>query len=298
MGSLSQLCHSLRNKSKMACKSCSNKVTMACSSPKKIVLVTGASGLTGQFAFKKLKERSDKLVVRGLVRSEASKKKLGGGSEIYIGDVLKPESLEPAMKGVDALIILTSAIPKTKPGSYPANISGGRAEDLIDGSFQGAIPEFYFEEGQYPEQVDWIGQKNQVDAAKAAGVKHIVLVSTMGYGDANHPLNSLGNGNILAWKRKAKEYLAKSGVPYTILRAGGLDNKQGGKRQLLIGKNDELLPTEKGYIAREDVAEACVQAVQLDEVKFKAFDLGSMPEGTGAPTKDFKALFAPVTTCF
>ncbi|KAI3989845.1 hypothetical protein MKX01_040815 [Papaver californicum] len=277
MGSLSQICHSLRNKSKMACKSCSNKVVMACSSPKKTVLVTGASGLTGQFVFKKLKERSAKLVVRGLVRSEGSKKKLGGGNEIYIGDVMKPESLEPAMKGVDALIILTN---------------------LIDGSFQGSIPEFYFEEGQYPEQVDWIGQKNQVDAAKAAVVKHFILVSTMGSGDPNHPLNSLGNGNILAWKRKAEEYLANSGVPYTILRAGGLDNKQGGKRQLLIGKNDEFLPTEKGYVAREDVAEACVQAVQLEEVKFKAFDLGSMPEGTGVPTKDFKALFAPITTCF
>ncbi|OVA17844.1 hypothetical protein BVC80_1835g236 [Macleaya cordata] len=269
---------------------------MACSSPKKTVLVTGASGLTGQFAFNKLKERSDKYVVRGLVRSEGSKKKLGGGDEIYIGDVMDQKSLEPAMKGIDALIILTSAIPKMKPGQFPEG-SGGRAEDLIDGSFEGPMPEFYFDEGQYPEQVDWIGQKNQIDAAKAAGVKHIILVSSMGSGDPNHPLNSLGNGNILAWKRKAEEYLANSGVPYTIIRAGGLDNKEGG-RELLVGKNDELLPTEKGYIARADVAEACVQAVLFEEVKFKAFDLGSMPEGTGTPTKDFKALFAPITTAF
>ena len=33
--------------------------------------------------------------------------------------------------------------------------------------------------------------------AKTAGVKHIVLVGSMGGTDPNHPLNSLGNGNIL-----------------------------------------------------------------------------------------------------
>lgn len=33
--------------------------------------------------------------------------------------------------------------------------------------------------------------------AKAAGVKQIVLVGSMGGTNLNHPLNSLGNGNIL-----------------------------------------------------------------------------------------------------
>jgi hypothetical protein len=38
--------------------------------------------------------------------------------------------------------------------------------------------------------------------AKAAGVKHIVLVGSMGGTNPNHPLNSLGNGNILvsSWR--------------------------------------------------------------------------------------------------
>lgn len=30
-------------------------------------------------------------------------------------------------------------------------------------------PEFSFKEGQMPEQVDWLGQKLQIDAAKKAG---------------------------------------------------------------------------------------------------------------------------------
>lgn len=32
---------------------------------------------------------------------------------------------------------------------------------------------------QEPEVIDWQGQRNQIDAAKAAGVKHVVLVSSM-----------------------------------------------------------------------------------------------------------------------
>ncbi|EEF31399.1 uncharacterized protein At5g02240 [Ricinus communis] len=247
------------------------------------VLVTGAGGRTGSIVYKKLKERSGQYVARGLVRTQESKDKISGAEDVFIGDIRETESIVPAIQGIDALIILTSAVPKMKPGFDPTK--GGR-------------PEFYFEDGAYPEQVDWTGQKNQIDAAKAAGVKQIVLVGSMGGTNLNHPLNSLGNGNILVWKRKAEQYLADSGIPYTIIRAGGLQDKEGGVRELLIGKDDELLQTETRTIARADVAEVCIQALQFEEAKFKAFDLASKPEGTGSPTKDFKALFSQVTTRF
>ncbi|KAJ8532929.1 hypothetical protein K7X08_015818 [Anisodus acutangulus] len=247
------------------------------------VLVTGAGGRTGSIVYQKLKERSEKYTARGLVRTEESKQKIGGADVVYIGDIRNIESLVPAIQGIDALVILTSAVPKMKPGFDPTK--GGR-------------PEFYFEDGANPEQVDWIGQKNQIDAAKAAGVKQIVLVGSMGGTNLNHPLNSLGNGNILVWKRKAEQYLADSGIPYTIIRAGGLQDKEGGIRELLVGKDDELLETETKTVARADVAEVCIQALQYEEAKFKAFDLASKPEGTGTPTKDFKALFAQIATRF
>nr|KJB36702.1 hypothetical protein B456_006G171900 [Gossypium raimondii] len=166
------------------------------------VLVTGAAGRTGQIVYKKLKERSDQFVVRGFVRTPESKETIGGADDVFVGDIRDTTSLVPAMQGIDALIILTSAVPRMKPGFDPTK--GGR-------------PEFYFEDGAYPEQVDWIGQKNQIDVAEEAGVKQIVLVGSMGGTNPNHPLNSLGNGNILVWKRKAEQYLADSGVPYTII---------------------------------------------------------------------------------
>ncbi|KAJ3701756.1 hypothetical protein LUZ61_005461 [Rhynchospora tenuis] len=252
--------------------------------PRLTVLVTGASGRTGQIAYKKLKERHEQFVPRGLVRSEESKQKIGSDADnIYIADIRDANGIAPAFQGADALIILTSAVPKMKPGFDPTK--GGR-------------PEFYYEDGQFPEQVDWIGQKNQIDAAKAAGVKHVVLVGSMGGTNPNHPLNSLGNGNILVWKRKAEQYLADSGIPYTIIRPGGLLDKDGGLRELVVGKDDELLQTDTKSIPRADVAEVCVQALQFEEAKFKALDLASKPEGVGTPTKDFKALFEQISSRF
>ncbi|KAG5553942.1 hypothetical protein RHGRI_011717 [Rhododendron griersonianum] len=272
------------------------------------VLVTGAGGRTGQIVYRKLKEKTDQYVARGLVRTVESKEKIGGADDVFVGDIRNVDSIVPAIQGIYALIILTSAVPKMKPGFDPS---------------KGERPEFYFEDGAFPEQVDWIGQKNQIDAAKAAGVKQIVLVGSMGGTNTSNPLNSIGNGNILVvlfrswflcdafpyssklsplkiliWKRKAEQYLADSGIPYTIIRAGGLQDKEGGIRELLIGKDDELLQTETRTIARADVAEVCVQALQFEEAKFKAFDLASKPEGTGTATKDFKALFAQITTRF
>ncbi|XP_078428432.1 uncharacterized protein At5g02240-like [Wolffia australiana] len=256
---------------------------LAASAMASTVLVTGAGGRTGQIVYRKLKERRDQFIGRGLVRSEESKEKIGGADDVFVADIRDPTALVPACQGIDALIILTSAVPKMKPGFDPS---------------QGGRPEFYFEDGMFPEQVDWIGQKNQIDAAATAGVKHIVLVGSMGGTDLNNPLNRIGNANILVWKRKAEQYLADSGIPYTIIRAGGLQDSAGGVRELLIGRDDELLKTETRTVARADVAEVCIQALLLEEAKSKALDLASKPEGQGSPTSDFKSLFSQVTATF
>lgn len=86
-----------------------------------------------------MKERSEKYTARGLVRTEESKQKICGADDVYIGDIRNTESLVPAIQGIDALVILTSAVPKMKPGFDPTK--GGR-------------PEFYFEDGANPEQVN------------------------------------------------------------------------------------------------------------------------------------------------
>ena len=58
-------------------------------------------------------------------------------------------------------------------------------------------------------------------------MKKVVLISSMGGTDENNPLNKLGNGNILIWKRKAEEYLIDSkAFTYTIIHPGGLTDEE------------------------------------------------------------------------
>jgi uncharacterized protein YbjT (DUF2867 family) len=247
------------------------------------VIVTGATGKTGSIVFEKLKQDQN-FKVRGLARSPEKVLKLFGSTDnFYFGDIREPESLTEAFQNCQALIILTSAAPK-----------------MIAPPTPGERPQFEYASGETPELVDYQGQKHQIDQAIAAGIQRIVLVGSMGGTNENHPLNRMGNGKILIWKRKAEAYLVNSGINYTIIRAGGLLDQPGGVRELLVGNNDELLinppddiPTS---IPRADVAETVVQALKESSAINKAFDLMSYPEaGTDSITKDFAALFAQTT---
>lgn len=46
--------------------------------------------------------------------------------------------------------------------------------------------------GGLRRRVDWIGQRNQIDAAKAAGVKHVVVVGSRGGTNPGNALNNIG----------------------------------------------------------------------------------------------------------
>lgn len=53
----------------------------------------------------------------------------------------------------------------------------------------------------------------------------------------------------------AEEYLVNSGVPYTIIHPGGLLDKPGGQRELLVGKHDQFMDTSTRTVPRADLAE-------------------------------------------
>ena len=71
----------------------------------------------------------------------------------------------------------------------------------------------------------------------------------MGGTQPDNFLNSIGkvanddkSGNILVWKRMAEKYLIKSGMDYTIIHPGGLTDEEGGKREIVLGKDDVVRP--------------------------------------------------------
>ena len=219
--------------------------------------------------------------------------------ELIEGDISDPQSLSKLVEGVDALVILTSAVPKPKVLSLVKAL----VTKLIPW-MDNKRPEFYFPDDGTPEQIDWLGQKAQIDAALASGTcKKIVLVSSMGGTQLDNFLNTMGGGgggksdekvgekNILLWKRKAEMYLVATGVDYTIIHPGGLLNKDGGKRELLVGMDDELLKGDRRSVPRADVAEVVVRCLDAEEARKLSFDLASREEGEGrGPTVDVPGL--------
>lgn len=62
----------------------------------------------------------------------------------------------------------------------------------------------------------------------------------------------------LAVSRKAEEYLIASGLTYTIIHPGGLLDKEGGKRRLVVDIDDAMLERKSRSIPRADVAQVCL----------------------------------------
>ena len=155
---------------------------------------------------------------------------------VRIADVTDANAILEALEGCEALLIGSSA--KVATLEFDTGVI-----DPATGR-----PKLGFPKGQ-PYDVDWLGQRNQIDAAKTCGCNHVVICSSMGGTDENHMLNGLGRdendpatkGNILQWKRKAERYLIDSGLTYTIIHPGGLVDKPGGCRELVVGVDDVMV---------------------------------------------------------
>ena len=125
-----------------------------------------------------------------------------------------------------------------------------------------------FEGPDGPEFVDWEGTRNIVDAAKKAGVKHIVIVSAAGASRPNHTMNKYGD--VMVYKFKAENYLRASGIPYTIIRPGGLESEDSPGKGIAMMQGDTL-PNHGGF-SRADLASMLIAAVGNPEADQKTFE--------------------------
>lgn len=211
-----------------------------------VILVTGANGYVGGQVLKQLQASSEALggaKVLGLIRSPERAEKIRSlGAQPLIGDVTDPAALDKAMQGVDKVIHL-------------AAVNRDKGDVTM-------------------ERVNAQGTINVVDAAKRAGVKHIVTVVGLG-ADSKKPYplaNTQGRG---------VEYLMASGVPYTVLEAS-----------VIFGPGDEFINTLAGLaqippfvivpgdgkskfqpIAVQDVANCAVQSLWRPEVVNKRLQI-------------------------
>lgn len=215
--------------------------------------VAGATGETGRRIVQELVKRN--IPVRALVRDlEKARAILPEQADLVVGNVLEVDTLSAAVGDSTVLLCATGS----KPGFDPTG----------------------------PYKVDFEGTKNLVDVAKAKGIEHFVLVSSVGASQFFHPLNLFWL--ILVWKKQAEEYLQKSGLTYTIVRPGGLKNEDNSDRVEMYTADTLSL---SGSIPRTKVAQVCVEALSQPAARNKIVEVIAKPE---APDKSFEQLFASV----
>ncbi len=211
--------------------------------------VAGATGETGRRIVQELVARN--IPVRALVRDiEKAKGIVSPEAELVVGDVLQPETLTAALGDSTVVLVATGAKPSFDPTG--------------------------------PYKVDFEGTKNLVDAAKAKGIEHFVLVSSLCTSLLFHPLNLFWL--ILVWKKQAEEYIQKSGLTYTIVRPGGLKNEDNTDSIVMQGA-DTLFD---GSIPRQKVAQVSVEALLEPAARNKIVEIVAKPE---AAPKSFAELF-------
>ncbi len=214
--------------------------------------VAGATGETGRRIVAELVKRE--IPVKALVRDmETAQQILPPTVELVTGDVLKPDTFATAIRDCTVVLCATGAKPSFE-------ITG-------------------------PYQVDYQGTKNLVDVAKAQGIEHFVLVTSLCVSQFFHPLNLFWL--ILVWKKQAEEYLKKSGLTYTIVRPGGLKNDDN-DQNVVMQSADTLF---EGSIPRTKVAQVCVEALFLEGSQNKIVEIVA---NSDAPQKSFEQLFANV----
>lgn len=119
------------------------------------------------------------------------------------------------------------------------------------------------------DRADFLGNKHLIDAAVAAQAKRFILISSIGSGDSAQALapNVLEVlGAVLKEKAQAEDYLANSGLAYTVIRPGGLLSDAATGQEVLT---EDV--TVAGSIPRVAVATLSVRALQSDKAINKTF---------------------------
>ncbi|MGK7890751.1 MAG: NAD(P)H-binding protein [Leptolyngbyaceae cyanobacterium] len=224
------------------------------------VFVAGATGETGRRVVKELVNRN--IAVRALVRDMERGQEIladslstaeAGSVELVVGDVLNLSGLQEAIADCTMLICATGARPSLNPAG--------------------------------PFLVDYVGTQNLVKIAKEAKMQHFVLVSSMCVSQFFHFLNIFWL--VLFWKAQAEAYIQSSGLPYTIVRPGGLKNEDN-TDNIVMEKADTLF---EGSIPRTKVAQVAVDALLQEAAQNKVVEIVARSD---APQQTLEQLFAGV----
>ena len=205
------------------------------------VAVSGASGKTGYRVAEEL--LAEGMEPRLLLRPDSRLPDQLNDCDQHRLNLFDQQTLDRALQGVDALVIATGARPSV-------DLSG-------------------------PMRVDAWAVERQVESCRRMGVKRVVLVSSLCAGRWNHPLNLFGL--ILVWKRVGERTLEASGLDWTVIRPGGLSEREEGVAEEGIrwsGADQQ----ESDSIPRRLVARCCVEALRVPSSIGRIIEVTSDPE--------------------
>lgn len=198
------------------------------------VLIIGGTRGVGLELVRELKARDEKVVV--LVRRTSNTADLEVEEvPLIVGDAMDRPSIDAAVASDDFSIVVTTINGRTTTG----------------------------------QRVDAEGNVNIIDAAKAANIDRVVLISTIGAGDSrgavsDELLNALAAA--IDAKNVAEDHLRTSGLNYTIVRPGGLVNKPANGKGVLLEDS-----TVNGVIGRPELAKIITDTFYADAAVNKTY---------------------------
>ena len=225
------------------------------------VVVAGATGQTGSRVFERL-VKAGVPTIGGVRNVEKASKAIKG--DLKHLDVVEDsvDALSATLEGADGLIIACGM----NPGKNLLRLSAAAHE------------------------VDNLGTIKLIDAAKKAGVKKVVMVSSIltdgrAWGQENSPGFVATNafGGALDEKLAAEKYLRASGLDWTIIRPGGLKSKEP-TGALSINAENTL---NAGEISRDLVADVSIASLTDVKASKKVLEI---IEDEGVPPKVFNGL--------
>ncbi len=194
------------------------------------LLVVGATGTLGrQVARRALDEGHH---VRCLVRNQQKAAFLKEwGAQLVTGDLTLPETLAPALEGIEAVIDAAAA----------------RATDNLS-----------------IKQVDWEGKVALIQAAKAAGVSRFIFFSILDA--AKYP-----DVPLMEIKHCTELFLAEAGLNYTVLQLCGFMQGLIGQYAIPILDNQAVWVTGEAtpvaYMDTLDIAKFAVRTLSVPEAE-------------------------------
>lgn len=198
------------------------------------LLIIGGTGTLGrQIVLQALtKGYSVRCLVRNFRKASFLKE---WGAELIYGDLTRPETIPPCLKGITAVI----------------DASTSRANEL-----------------DALKKVDWEGKLYLIEASKVANIKKFIFFSAQNVETFNSiPLMKVKNGIEIALK--------ESSIPYTIFRLTGFYQGLIEQYAIpILEKVPIWVTNENNYISymdTQDIAKFCLRALQIPQTTNQTF---------------------------